>query len=39
MKIFENRSIFKKILIVLLIILIFNFCFSGRVDAAKASAV
>lgn len=33
MKIFENKSIFKKIVIVLLIVLIASFCFSGKVQA------
>lgn len=34
MKIFENKSIFKKIVIILLMILITSFCFSGKVKAS-----
>lgn len=34
MKIFENKSLLKKIAIVLLIVTIFSFCFSGKVSAS-----
>ncbi len=33
MKIFENRSIFKKILMILVVVIISGFCFSGKVEA------
>lgn len=33
MKIFENKNIFKKIVIVLLVVLVASFCFSGKVQA------
>lgn len=37
MKIFENKSILKKVIIVLLIILVFSLGFSGKVEAKDAA--
>lgn len=36
MKVFENKRIFNKIVIVLLVLTVFSFCFSGKVHASDS---